>query len=295
MAPGIRSLVGVGAIAVLAVAGLGGDRRSRGGGAASEGPVRDLQRIAEPRRRGPAGGRPLGAAQPAVGRHRPAGPPPAGRQRGRDHPAHPTRRPADQRVRLRRGRCRRRPLPAELPRREPDRRRADHLPVPVRRPVEHRHPVGVQPRQRRRRPANDPDDAFGFGFFPGQFGMAVFSKYPIDVASVRTFQLFLWKDMPGNLHPARLLRRRRAGGAQAVVEVATGTSRSRSARRPSTSSSAIRRRRCSTGPRTATAAATSTRSASGPTTSTRGRAPTSTTTPARSGGLANGCPLRHRR
>jgi hypothetical protein len=49
--------------------------------------------------------------------------------------------------------------------------------------------------------ANDPDDAFGFGFFPGQFGMAVFSKYPIDVASVRTFQLFLWKDMPGNLIP----------------------------------------------------------------------------------------------
>jgi hypothetical protein len=48
---------------------------------------------------------------------------------------------------------------------------------------------------------NDPDDAFGFGFFPGQFGMAVFSKYPIDLAGVRTFQLFLWKDMPGNLIP----------------------------------------------------------------------------------------------
>src|SRR5918995_4526866 len=25
-----------------------------------------------------------------------------------------------------------------------------------------------------------PDDAFGFGFFPGQFGMAVYSMYPID-------------------------------------------------------------------------------------------------------------------
>jgi hypothetical protein len=43
------------------------------------------------------------------------------------------------------------------------------------------------------------DDAFGFGFFPGQFGMAVFSKYPID--DVRTFQNFLWKDMPGALLP----------------------------------------------------------------------------------------------
>jgi 3-phytase len=42
-----------------------------------------------------------------------------------------------------------------------------------------------------------PDDAFGFGFFPGQFGMAVYSKYPIDHDGVRTFQHFLWKDMPG--------------------------------------------------------------------------------------------------
>ena len=46
-----------------------------------------------------------------------------------------------------------------------------------------------------------PDDAFGFGFFPGQFGMAVFSMYPIDEDSIRTFQLFLWKDMPGALLP----------------------------------------------------------------------------------------------
>lgn len=46
-----------------------------------------------------------------------------------------------------------------------------------------------------------PNDAFGFGFFPGQFGMAVFSKYPIDYAAVRTFQTFLWKDMPAALLP----------------------------------------------------------------------------------------------
>lgn len=46
-----------------------------------------------------------------------------------------------------------------------------------------------------------PDDAYGFGFFPGQFGMALFSKYPIDMANVRTFQTFLWKDMPGALLP----------------------------------------------------------------------------------------------
>jgi hypothetical protein len=41
------------------------------------------------------------------------------------------------------------------------------------------------------------DDAFGFGNFPGQFGMAVYSMYPIDQTGIRTFQKFLWKDMPG--------------------------------------------------------------------------------------------------
>ena len=41
------------------------------------------------------------------------------------------------------------------------------------------------------------NDAFGFGAFPGQFGMAVYSKLPIDEDGVRTFQHFLWKDMPG--------------------------------------------------------------------------------------------------
>jgi endonuclease/exonuclease/phosphatase family metal-dependent hydrolase len=45
------------------------------------------------------------------------------------------------------------------------------------------------------------DDAFGFGAFEGQFGMAVLSKYPIDTDAVRTFQHFLWKDMPGALLP----------------------------------------------------------------------------------------------
>jgi hypothetical protein len=46
-----------------------------------------------------------------------------------------------------------------------------------------------------------PGDAFGFGFFPGQFGMVVYSMFPIDLDELRTFQLFLWKDMPGALLP----------------------------------------------------------------------------------------------
>ncbi len=45
------------------------------------------------------------------------------------------------------------------------------------------------------------DDSFGFGEFEGKFGMAVFSKFPIDYRSIRTFQHFLWKDMPGALLP----------------------------------------------------------------------------------------------
>ena len=47
----------------------------------------------------------------------------------------------------------------------------------------------------------DPADAWGFGNFPGQYGMVVLSKYPIDASGTRTFQHFLWRDMPGNLIP----------------------------------------------------------------------------------------------
>jgi hypothetical protein len=46
-----------------------------------------------------------------------------------------------------------------------------------------------------------PNDAYGFGFFPGQFGMAVYSKHPIDPLGIRTFQLFRWADLPGALLP----------------------------------------------------------------------------------------------
>ena len=45
------------------------------------------------------------------------------------------------------------------------------------------------------------NDSFGFGEFPGKFGMAVFSRRPIEQQKVRTFQHFFWKDMPGALLP----------------------------------------------------------------------------------------------
>ncbi len=46
-----------------------------------------------------------------------------------------------------------------------------------------------------------PTDAFGYGRFPGQYAMAVLSQYPIQADQVRSFQKFLWKDMPGALLP----------------------------------------------------------------------------------------------
>ncbi|WP_143247580.1 choice-of-anchor J domain-containing protein [Agaribacterium haliotis] len=39
-------------------------------------------------------------------------------------------------------------------------------------------------------------DAYGFGEFPGQYAMALLSRYPIVSDEVRSFQHFLWKDMP---------------------------------------------------------------------------------------------------
>ena len=47
-----------------------------------------------------------------------------------------------------------------------------------------------------------PNDALGFGAFPGQYGMLVLSRFPIDTGAVRTFQRFLWKDLPGARLPA---------------------------------------------------------------------------------------------
>lgn len=45
------------------------------------------------------------------------------------------------------------------------------------------------------------NDSFGFGLFPGQYSFAVYSKYPLQTAALRSFQTFLWKDMPGAVYP----------------------------------------------------------------------------------------------
>ena len=45
------------------------------------------------------------------------------------------------------------------------------------------------------------NDAYGFGEFPGQYGLAILSRFPIRRDAIRTFRKFLWKDMPDNLLP----------------------------------------------------------------------------------------------
>lgn len=45
------------------------------------------------------------------------------------------------------------------------------------------------------------NDAQGFGLYPGHYGMALLSKYPIQQDQIRTFQRFLWSDMPNAKQP----------------------------------------------------------------------------------------------
>jgi len=45
------------------------------------------------------------------------------------------------------------------------------------------------------------EDALGFGEFPGQYAMALLSRFPIDTRHARSFGKFLWRDMPGALLP----------------------------------------------------------------------------------------------
>ncbi len=44
-------------------------------------------------------------------------------------------------------------------------------------------------------------DCYGYGAYPGQYSMAILSKIPLDTENARTFQNFLWKDLPDNLIP----------------------------------------------------------------------------------------------
>ena len=47
----------------------------------------------------------------------------------------------------------------------------------------------------------DSDDGWGYGAFPGQYGMAVYSRFPIAEKEVRSFQMFRWSQMPNARRP----------------------------------------------------------------------------------------------
>lgn len=46
-----------------------------------------------------------------------------------------------------------------------------------------------------------PMDAYGFGKYPGQYAMAILSRFPIDSQASRTFQTFRWANLPDALKP----------------------------------------------------------------------------------------------
>lgn len=45
------------------------------------------------------------------------------------------------------------------------------------------------------------EDARGFGQFPGQYSMIIYSRFPIEHRAARTFRNFRWRDMPNALLP----------------------------------------------------------------------------------------------
>jgi hypothetical protein len=49
----------------------------------------------------------------------------------------------------------------------------------------------------------EPEDAWGFGRFPGQYGMLVLSRFPINAERSRTFQFFRWADLPDAHKPLK--------------------------------------------------------------------------------------------
>ena len=50
-----------------------------------------------------------------------------------------------------------------------------------------------------------PADTYGFGFYHGQYGFIVLSKYELDTDNIRSFQKFLWNDMPDAALPNKFV------------------------------------------------------------------------------------------
>lgn len=45
------------------------------------------------------------------------------------------------------------------------------------------------------------NDCYGYGAYPGQYAMGIYSKYPIDPDGIRTFRRFRWADVPDDRMP----------------------------------------------------------------------------------------------
>lgn len=76
----------------------------------------------------------------------------------------------------------------------------------------------------------EPEDNQGYGWFAGESGMAILSRYPIDAASVRDLSGVLWRDLPGAIPPEgladdvrRVLRLSRVGHWVVPVRLESGT------------------------------------------------------------------------
>ncbi|MDM4014174.1 endonuclease/exonuclease/phosphatase family protein [Roseiconus lacunae] len=46
------------------------------------------------------------------------------------------------------------------------------------------------------------NDAFGYGIYPGQYAMTIYSRFPIQNDQRRTFQTLKWSAMPGAIRPS---------------------------------------------------------------------------------------------
>ncbi|GAB2610864.1 endonuclease/exonuclease/phosphatase family protein [Novilysobacter erysipheiresistens] len=79
-----------------------------------------------------------------------------------------------------------------------------HYPYRYLAPVNTGVPSGLDLDRNGRAGGNDRDrgnDAWGYGLHPGQYGMLVLSRYPIDRAGVRTFQQLKWSALPDARQP----------------------------------------------------------------------------------------------
>lgn len=49
--------------------------------------------------------------------------------------------------------------------------------------------------------STEANDAWGYGVYPGQYAMAVYSRFPMIKSAIRTFQNYRWSQLPNALRP----------------------------------------------------------------------------------------------